>query len=52
MAEVLTYAQSLNSITSGKGSFTMAFDHYDEVPAPVREKIIADAAAKKEAEGS
>lgn len=52
MAEVLTYAQSLNSITSGKGSFTMDFDHYDEVPAPVREKIIADTAAQKEAEGS
>lgn len=52
MAEVLTYAQSLNSITSGKGSFTMDFDHYAEVPAPVREKIIADAAAQKEAEAS
>ncbi|MFQ5457973.1 MAG: elongation factor G, partial [Myxococcota bacterium] len=52
MAEVLTYSQSLTSITSGKGSFSMDFDHYDEAPAPVREKIIADAAEKKEAEAS
>jgi len=52
MAEVLTYAQSLTSITSGKGSFSMDFDHYDEAPAPVREKIIAERAAKKEAESS
>jgi elongation factor G len=43
MAEVLKYAQSLTSITSGKGSFTMDFDHYDEAPAPVREKIVAAA---------
>jgi elongation factor G len=50
MAEVLKYAQSLTSITGGKGSFSMDFDHYEEAPAPVREKIIADAAAEKEAE--
>jgi len=43
MAEVLKYAQSLTSITSGKGTFTMDFDHYDEAPAPVREKIVAAA---------
>jgi elongation factor G len=48
MAEVLKYAQSLTSITGGKGSFTLDFDHYEEAPAPVREKIIADAAAEKE----
>ncbi len=48
MAEVLKYAQSLTSITGGKGSFTMDYDHYEEAPAPVREKIIADAAAEKE----
>ena len=43
MAEVLKYAQSLTSITSGKGSFTMDFDHYDEAPPPVRDKIVAAA---------
>ncbi|MDP3937078.1 MAG: elongation factor G, partial [Deltaproteobacteria bacterium] len=48
MAEVLSYAQSLTSITSGKGSFSMDFDHYDEAPAPIREKIVAEAAAKKQ----
>jgi elongation factor G len=50
MSEVLKYAQALTSITSGKGSFTMDFDHYDEAPAPVREKIIAAAKAPEQAE--
>ena len=48
MAEVLKYAQSLTSITGGKGSFTMDFSHYDEAPPPVREKIIAAAKAPEE----
>jgi elongation factor G len=52
MAEVLKYAQTLTSITSGKGSFSMDFDHYDEAPAPVREKLIAEAVAAKESESS
>ena len=39
----------VTSITSGKGTFTMDFDHYDEAPAPAREKIIA-AAKSPEAE--
>lgn len=49
MAEVLKYAQSLTSITSGKGTFTMDFNHYDEAPAAVREKIIAAAKAPETA---
>jgi elongation factor G len=48
MSEVLSYASDLTSMTGGKGSFTMEFSHYDEVPAQVREKIIAEAQQQKE----
>ncbi len=40
MAEVLSYAPELRSITSGRGSFTQEFDHYDEVPSHIANKII------------
>ncbi|MGI9533363.1 MAG: elongation factor G [Thermodesulfobacteriota bacterium] len=40
MAEVLTYAPELRSLTSGQGNFTMEFSHYDEVPAQVSSKIV------------
>ena len=46
MAEVLQYALDLNSITGGRGSFTMEHSHYEEVPAQLAEKVIA--AAKTE----
>ncbi len=40
MAEVLNYSADLNSMTSGKGVFTMDFDHYEDVPEHLKEKII------------
>jgi len=43
MAEVLTYAPELRSITSGRGSFTQEFDHYEEVPSHIANKIIEGA---------
>ncbi|HUI25343.1 MAG TPA: elongation factor G [Candidatus Kryptonia bacterium] len=49
MAEVLKYAPDLRSMTSGRGSFTMGFDHYDEVPAHLTEKIIKEAEAARAA---
>ncbi len=45
MAEVLTYAPELRSITSGRGSFTMDFSHYDEVPHQQAEKLIAESSS-------
>ncbi len=48
MAEVLTYASDLTSMTGGKGSFTMDFAHYDEVPKETRDKLIAEVAKDKE----
>lgn len=40
LAEVLMYAQDLKSITQGRGSFSMEFYTYSEVPAQIAEKII------------
>jgi elongation factor G len=43
MAEFLTYAPDLRSMTGGRGIYTMKFSHYDEVPAQISDKIIAEA---------
>ena len=40
MAEVLNYSADLNSMTSGKGVFSMEFDHYDDVPEHLKVNII------------
>jgi len=48
MAEFLTYAPDLNSMTGGRGLFTMKFSHYEEVPSQLAEKIIELAKAEKE----
>jgi len=50
MSEVLTYAPELRSITSGRGTFTMDFSHYDEVPHQQAEKIIAQSSKGTESE--
>ena len=41
MAEILTYANQLNSLTSGRGIYTMEASHYEEVPSHIAQKIIA-----------
>ncbi len=46
MAEVIDYASDLKGMTSDKGTFTMAFSHYQEVPPHMAEKV--KAAAVKE----
>ena len=50
MSEMLKYAPDLNSMTGGRGTFTMEFSHYEEVPAQLTEKIIAQAKKDKEKE--
>ena len=42
-SESLRYAIDLESITAGRGHFTLAFSHYQELPANLAEKIMADA---------
>lgn len=44
LAELFGYATQLRSISQGRGSYSMEFDHYEEVPRNVAEKIIADRA--------
>jgi elongation factor G len=48
MSEMLEYASSLTSMTGGQGEFHMHFSRYEEVPAQLQEKIIANAVAARE----
>jgi len=41
-AEIQLYAPDLTSMTGGRGSFRVTFSHYEEVPAHIAEKIIAE----------
>jgi elongation factor G len=45
MAEMLSYQSDLTSMTQGRASFSMEFDHYDYVPQLQAEKIVAAAKA-------
>jgi elongation factor G len=47
-AEVARYAIDLRSITGGRGAFTMRFSHYEEVPAHLADRLIAEAQRAKE----
>lgn len=47
MAEMLSYAPDLRSLTGGQGDYTMEFLRYEEVPAHLAQKVVAD--AEKEA---
>lgn len=46
MGEMLTYPQTLNSITSARGSYHMEFSHYDELPPHLAQKIVQQAQAE------
>jgi len=41
MGELLQYAPDLDSMTGGRGTFTVSFSHYDEVPHDIQEKVVA-----------
>ena len=49
MAELLTYAQSLTSMTGGRGDYSMHFLRYEEVPAHVAQKVIEETKKEREA---
>ena len=49
MAELLTYAQSLTSMTGGRGDYSMHFLRYEEVPSHVAQKIIEETRREREA---
>jgi elongation factor G len=46
LSEMLNYAPSLTSMTGGRGYYEMNFDHYDEVPSNLAQKIIDEHKSK------
>ena len=50
MSEMLVYANQLQSMTSGRGLYSMEFSHYEELPAHIAQKLIAERAKQKEEE--
>src|SRR5688500_19312042 len=48
MSEVLTYSQSLTSLTGGRGDYSLSFLRYEEVPTHIAQKIIETAKREKE----
>jgi elongation factor G len=49
MAEMLTYSQSITSMTGGRGDYHMTFLRYEDCPTHVAQKIIEQAKKEKEA---
>jgi elongation factor G len=41
LAEMFGYATDLRSLTQGRGTYVMQFDHYEEIPANLAEEIMA-----------
>jgi elongation factor G len=48
LAEVLTYSQSLTSMTGGRGDYSMSFVRYEEVPSHVAQKVIDETRRARE----
>ena len=48
MSEILRYAPDLRAMTAGQGMFTVEFDHYEEAPANIMEKVVAEFAGVEE----
>jgi elongation factor G len=47
-AEMTRYSIDLRSITGGRGTFTLSFSHYEEVPTHLADKVIAESQREKE----
>ncbi|MFC1624471.1 elongation factor G, partial [Candidatus Omnitrophota bacterium] len=50
ITEMFKYASELRSMTGGRGSYTMRFSHYDEVPQKIAQTIIAKYQEKRKAQ--
>jgi elongation factor G len=48
MGEMLTYSQTLTSVTGGRGDYAMSFLRYEEVPQHIAGKVVAEARKKAE----
>ncbi len=51
LAEVQRYAIDLKSMTQGRAVYSMEFDHYEEVPAQVTQRIVAQKQSEKAGKG-
>ncbi|MFZ2330875.1 MAG: hypothetical protein WAW45_04650, partial [Atribacterota bacterium] len=49
-AEMFRYSIDLRSITQGRGTFSMRFSHYEEVPPQIAQEIIEKAKQESESE--
>ena len=47
LSEMFGYATGLRSATQGRGTFTMTFDHYEEVPKAISQQITEERLGKK-----
>ena len=47
LSEMFGYSTSLRSLTSGKATFTMEFDKYDEAPSNIQADVIKERADRK-----
>ncbi|MEJ7792738.1 MAG: elongation factor G [Gaiellaceae bacterium] len=52
MAEILTYSQSLTSLTGGRGDYSMHFVRYEEVPSHISQKVMEETKREREAAGA
>jgi elongation factor G len=52
LSEIQRYSIDLRSMTQGRATYTMTFDHNEEVPAQIAQKIIAQRQAEKAARSS
>ena len=50
LSEMFRYAIILRSMTSGRGSFSMEYSHYEEVPGDIAKKVIDQAAQERKDE--
>ncbi|MGH3024435.1 MAG: elongation factor G [Gaiellaceae bacterium] len=48
MSEVLTYSQSLTSLTGGRGDYTLAFLRYEEVPSHIAQRLVEETRRERE----
>ena len=48
-AEMLRYATELRSMTQGQGTFTMEYDHYEEVPQHLMQRVVDSMMEREEA---
>ncbi|HEV8676049.1 MAG TPA: elongation factor G, partial [Methylomirabilota bacterium] len=52
MVEMLNYEPNLRSMSGGRGSYSMEFSHYEELPGMLAEKVVAEAKKEREAKAA